>query len=210
MSSVLKIITFVILLVCGIYYFPLLTPSHIEAFMEHNSALAPIIFILICTLKPLMFFIPSFGLTIVAGVMFGAVMGTVYVAIGGALSTVTGYFFARWMGREAVMKISGLSSSVALLDSWAREKGSSAVLLMRLFNLPWDIVSYWAGLSGVGFREFYLMSLIPLVPVSFLYTYFGSHVFYPGSPEFIISLVLIIILSSLPFVGRRLRRRADV
>ena len=71
------------------------------------------------------------------------------------------------------------------------------------------MVSYWAGLTGVRFRDFYLASMIPLVPISFLYTYFGSRVFQPTSPGFIVSLLIMFILGIIPFVKWRMKKRSD-
>ena len=64
--------------------------------------------------------LPSFmGLTIVAGVLFGAAWGTgSYVSIGGALSTAVGYYFAKWIGRSAVQKMVAKNDA---LSEWERE-----------------------------------------------------------------------------------------
>ena len=86
-------------------------------------------------------------------------------------------------------------------------RAGSAVLSMRLFNMPWDIVSYWAGLQGIRFRDFYIASMIPLVPVSFLYTYFGSRVFEPYSAGFIISLAVMFIMGAIPYIKARWDRK---
>jgi uncharacterized membrane protein YdjX (TVP38/TMEM64 family) len=119
-----------------------------------------------------------------------------------------GYYFARWTGRAAVERLVAKNSALAAWELKARERPVKSVLLMRLFNLPWDLVSYWAGLQGLRFRDFYIASLIPLIPVSFLYTYFGSTVFEPGSAGFIVSLSIIILMGAAPFVKARLGRKA--
>ncbi len=208
MVSAVKIAAVIaIVFVCAAFY-PYLTPQDIGAFVSRNSVSAPLLFIVVCTVRPVFFFLPSLGLTIVAGVLFGALWGTVYVAIGGALSTAVGYYFAKWIGRDAVRK---LVSGNAVLTEWERkahEHAGSAVLSMRLFNIPWDLVSYWAGLQGISFRDFYIASMLPLIPVSFLYTYFGSTVFEPNSAGFIISLAVMFIMGAIPYIKARWNRKA--
>lgn len=184
----------------SILFYPYLNPQHISAFMKENSLTAPALFIALCTVRPVLFFLPSMGLTIVAGVLFGAVWGTVYVVIGGAISTMVGYYFARWLGRDAAEHLVKRNKFLGSITQGTEAHGMSAVLYMRLFNIPWDMVSYWAGLSGVGFKDFYIASLIPLVPVSFLYTYFGSKVFDPTSMGFILSLIIMLIMGSIPYI----------
>ncbi len=201
-----KIVSLTVIVILCILIYPYLTPPAISSFIRENSVSAPVLFILLCTVRPILFFLPSMGLTIVAGVLFGAVWGTVYVAIGGAFSTAVGYYFAKWLGRDAAQRLVAKNS---LLREWERKAdghGQSMILSMRLFNLPWDIVSYWAGISGINFREFYIASMIPLVPVSFLYTYFGSKIFTPASAGFSISLGIMFIMGAVPYMRSRLRK----
>ena len=207
MTSVARIITIIAIVVLCILLYPHLTPQNISAFITDNNISAPVFFILLCAVRPVLFFLPSMGLTIVAGVLFGAIWGTVYVAIGGAISTAVGYYFAGWLGRGAVQKLVARNSMIAEFERKAHEHGKNAVLSMRLFNLPWDLVSYWAGLQGIRFWDFYIASMIPLIPVSFLYTYFGSKVFSPGSAGFMISLAIMFAMGGVPHIRARWDRR---
>ncbi len=208
-AAALKVITIIIIIITCLIYYPYLTPKALQAFLREHSFSAPATFVLLCTLRPLLFFLPSMGLTIVAGILFGALWGTLYVSIGGAFSAITGYYFARWLGRDLVERLSIAHDRIGRLDRWAREQGGHAVLSMRLFNMPWDVVSYWAGLSGIRFRDFYRASMIPLIPVSFLYTYFGSRIFTPTSTGFIVALVIMFIMGALPYLRERWRKRRD-
>lgn len=45
------------------------------------------------------------GLTVIAGILFGTVYGTIYVVIGGAGSTLIGFYFARWLERDFIERI---------------------------------------------------------------------------------------------------------
>ncbi len=206
MDAVIKGITILLVVIAGIVLYPYLNPEDIGSFVSKNRVLAPVIFILICAMRPILFYLPSMGLTIVAGIVFGLFWGTLYVAVGGALSTITGFYFARWIGRGMVERIVRHNRVIKQMEEWALNHGRNIVLYMRLFNLPWDLVSYWAGLSGVRFGEFYRASMIALLPISFLYTYFGTKVFNPLSAGFILSLLVIIMLGSMPHIAGRLRR----
>jgi uncharacterized membrane protein YdjX (TVP38/TMEM64 family) len=203
MIGIIKLITVTLIIILCIQYYPHLSPQNISAFIKGNSISAPLIFIVICTIRPVLFFLPSMGLTIVAGVLFGAIWGTIYVAIGGAFSTMVGFYFARWLGRNTVERFARMNNRIRQMDEWAKQHGKSSVLSMRLFNVPWDMVSYWAGLSGIQFKEFYIASIIPLVPISFLYTYFGTQVFTPTSAGFIISLSIISIMGAMSYIKYR-------
>ena len=200
-NQILKIIITTVVVIC-ITCYPYLNAQNISSFIETHSTTAPIIFIMICATRPVLFFMPSLGLTIVAGLLFGTVKGTLYVGVGGALSTITGFYFARWLGRNALEKLLKSHDSLKLIEKWSDHLGKNNILLMRLFNLPWDMVSYWAGLSQIRFKDFYIASIIPLIPISFLYTYLGSNIFNPLSVEFIIPLAIMFVMGSLPYITK--------
>ena len=210
MFAVIRYVTILALIILSVYAYPYLNPHNISSFVKNNGTAAPLVFILITTVRPMLFFLPSLGLTIVAGVLFGTVWGTVYVVIGGAFSTVVGFYFAKWLGRDAVKSLVKKNKLFAEIEKKSMLYGKNAVLYMRLFNLPWDIVSYWAGLSGVRFKDFYLASVIPLVPVSFLYTYFGSHVFKPTSLGFIVSLLIMFLMGAAPYIKAKYNSPAGI
>lgn len=208
MGTVIKIFSVIAIIVLCVYLYPHLNHQNISTFVRENRMLAPLFFIAITGLRPILFFLPSMGLTIVAGVLFGTVLGTVYVVIGGAISTLVGFYFARWLGRDLVKRLVNKNSIARVLDEKSMIYGKNGVLYMRLFNLPWDMVSYWAGLSGICFYDFYIASLIPLVPVSFLYTYFGSHVLTPTSAGFIISLSIMFVMGAIPYIKPKCKKKA--
>ncbi|MBV6467701.1 MAG: hypothetical protein DCC43_10750 [Candidatus Brocadia sp.] len=208
MVTVIKLFAVIAIIVLSVYLYPHLNHQNIGTFVKENRTAAPLFFIAITGLRPILFFLPSMGLTIVAGVLFGTVWGTVYVVIGGALSTLVGFYFARWLGRDVVKLLVAKNRLTREIDERSGMYGKNAVLYMRLFNLPWDMVSYWAGLSGVCFRDFYIASLIPLVPISFLYTYFGSHILTPTSAGFIVSLSIMFVMGAIPYLKPKFKKKA--
>ncbi len=191
----------VLLLIALTYlYVPYQSPEDIKLFINGFGASAPLIFIVICAIKPVIFFLPSMGLTIIAGTLFGPIYGTLYVVIGGAGSTVIGFYMTRMFGRKTIERLFKNWQGMLEMNEKMKTNGFKTTLYLRLFNLPWDAVSYSAGLSKMRFKDFYIASLIALVPNSFIYTYFGSSILNPTSPGFIISLSVIIILGSLPYI----------
>jgi len=207
--STIRIVTLIALGGLCVALYPAINQENLSAFIGQYGLSAPLVFILICAFRPVLFFLPTMGLTIIAGALFGALWGTIYVAIGGALSTMIGYYFARWYGRDLVEKLLKSNQTLRNMDAWTEKHGKNAVLLMRVFNLPWDMVSYWAGITNISFRDFYIASLIALLPFSFLYTYFGTQVFTPKSAGFIISLIIILIMSSLPYILNLRKKNID-
>lgn len=197
---ILKALIVLLLIALTYLYVPYQSPEDIKSFINGFGASAPLIFIGICAIKPVIFFLPSMGLTIVAGTLFGPIYGTLYVVIGGAGSTVIGFYMTRMFGRKTIERLFKNWQGMLEMNEKMKTNGFKTTLYLRLFNIPWDVVSYSAGFSSIRFKDFYFASLIALVPNSFIYTYFGSSIFNPLSPGFIISLSVIIILGSLPYI----------
>lgn len=197
---------FTALAVAVFMWAPGLGPAELKAMINDSGATGPLIFIVLCALKPILFFLPSLGLTVIAGTVFGPFYGTIYVAIGGAGSTAVAFYFARFFGRGSVEKLISGRKTLVEIDEKMATDGFKTVFMLRLFNIPWDLVSYSAGLSAIGFKEFYLSSLILLIPSSFIFTYFGSKIGDPLSPGFILALFLIVAMGSVPFIVKRVRR----
>jgi len=204
LSACLKVAALVLLIALAYKYIPFHNHDEIKSFIKGFGLAAPAAFILICIIKPLLFFLPSMGLTIIAGTLFGPLYGTFYVAIGGAGSTAVGFYMTRLLGRQTVERLLNRSERILKIDKKMEDAGFKTVLMLRLFSLPWDMISYSAGLSRVKFRDFYTASLVAIVPTSFVYTYFGSTVLRPFSIEFIASFLAIIAFGSIPYILKRL------
>jgi len=209
LSTLLKLVITLGILAISIFLVLHYGVEDVREAIKQSGIYAPLVFILICIVKPILIFLPSLGLTVIAGLLFGPVYGTLYVVIGGAGSTLTGFYFAKWLGRDFIERLARNKKMFSFFEDWMREKGRNTILAMRFFNLPWDMVSYWAGFTGVSFKDFYLASLIPLIPMSFLYVYFGSTILSPSKPGFIISLLIILAISSIPYIRKRYRGKKN-
>lgn len=184
-------------------WFPYANAEEVTKAVASAGAAGPVVFIVITIIKPVIFFLPSLGLTIVAGTLFGPFYGTLYVVIGGAGSTVVGFYTSRWLAGERLRKFLASRKHLVSLDERMCNAGFRTTLMLRIFNLPWDVVSYAAGLSSMRFRDFYLASLIAIAPVSVVFVYFGSTVTRAGSAGFFIGLALIFVTGALPHIYKR-------
>mgnify|MGYP001578111798 FL=1 len=211
----LKAASIIGLSILAYIYVPYTSPDEITRLMERAGTIAPAVFILVTAVKPAIFFLPSLGLTIVAGTLFGPLWGTVYVIAGGAVSTIVGFYMTRLFARGRIKEF--LAGNVygrhrlLRLDEKMTTSGFKTTLMLRAFNLPWDIVSYGAGLSGMRFKDFYLASLAAIVPVSFIYTYFGSSIMHVNTPGFYLSILLVLLSGALPHIYKRyMKNRARI
>lgn len=115
----------------------------------------PLLYILAYTVRPLTFF-PGTALTILSGVFFGLGGGIFYTIIAANLSAAVAYGVGRFFGKNLQLEDSAIGNWVQALQ----KNPFAAVLTTRLIFLPFDGVSYAAGILKIPFVSFALATLI--------------------------------------------------
>jgi uncharacterized membrane protein YdjX (TVP38/TMEM64 family) len=105
-------------------------------------------------------FLPGSILTLGAGVVFGVVMGSLYV----------GRYVARgWVAQ----KIAG-DRKFQAIDEAVGKGGFKIVLLTRLSPIfPFNLLNYAYGVTGVSLKD-YVLASIGMIPGTIMYVYIGS------------------------------------
>lgn len=173
----------------------------VKAFILSFGALAPLIYIIMFTLIPLTLF-PDAVLAIASGTIFGVFWGTVYTMIGALCGASLSFFIARFLGREWVMKL--VRHKAEWFDEGVEKQGFLIILIMRLVPLiPFDIISYGAGLSKIKYSDFMIGSMLGIIPGVVIYVNLGDKALDVHSPAFIISVALLIGLFSLSYLIKK-------
>jgi len=84
------------------------------------------------------------------------------------------YWIARFYGRSAVER---LTSKLALeeVDRFFERYGKYAIIVARLLPfVSFDVVSYAAGLTSIGFWEFFWATGLGQLPATLVYSYVGD------------------------------------
>lgn len=134
--------------------------------------------------------IPSTPITIAAGAVWGPLNAGFYGVIGLSLGSLAAYLLGRTLGRSVVKAFIG---KVIYLSNHRGDMYLGwIVFITHLFPfLPYDLISYGAGLSGMSLSIFAVANLLGLIPNTFFLTYMGS-AFTIGFP-LAIGLVLLFL-----------------
>lgn len=182
----------------------------IDSWIRSYGMLAPMVFILIYSLAPVLF-LPALPLTIAAGVLFGPFWGVVYSIIGATSGACLSFLFTRYFARDLILS-KLRSPKWKTLDNHVKEHGWKVVALTRLIPLfPFNLLNYAFGLTRIGFGTYAITSFICMLPACIAFIVFSSsltdlvkgHV----SLEFIIGILLILLVSSFPMVYRWYKRK---
>jgi len=201
-KTITKFIIFIIIiagLIYSIQYFGIkdyLTPSKIKESVLMFGPLAPFAFILIYNLGSILF-LPGTILSVAGGAIFGSTLGTVYVVIGATLGATLAFLISRYFARSFFEDIVERKfPKIKEYDERLEKNGFMTVLFFRLIPLfPFNGLNFALGLTKVKIKDYFLATLIGIIPGTFVYVYLGNSLAEMNYTNVIIAIVLIILLS---------------
>ena len=159
------------------------------------------------TLRPLVLF-PAAVLTVLGGLAFGPVWGTIWTTVAANLSTATTYGVGRTFGNPDVAgRLSKLMGSTV---DRARRNPFETTPIMRLLYLPFDAVGYVAGFVHLRFLPFLAGSAIGILPGTIAFVGFGASIesLDEGTPSFDLRILLAsVVLAVAGTLGSRWLQR---
>jgi uncharacterized membrane protein YdjX (TVP38/TMEM64 family) len=119
--------------------------------------------------------IPGEITQLAAGYVFGVWRGFLYSLIGITLGSAFNYSFARVVGRPTLEKVLNPATLAKMDASLKKARSKSAIFLLFLLpGIPKDILCYAAGLSGIGFTEFVVITGLARSPALFVSVLIGA------------------------------------
>ncbi|NMA14585.1 MAG: TVP38/TMEM64 family protein [Clostridia bacterium] len=185
-----------------VFLFSMVDVSAIKGYILSFGIWAPIVSFLLMVFQSVAAPLPAFLITFANAGLFGWVKGAALSWSSAMAGAVLCFFIARFYGREVVEK---LTSKLALesVDDFFQKHGKYAILIARLLPfISFDVVSYAAGLTSMGFWEFFWATGLGQLPATIVYSYVGDMLV--GSVKtFVFGLL---ILFSLAVLGILLKR----
>ena len=172
-------------------------------YIRSFGAKAAVVSFLLMILQSVMAPIPAVLITLSNAAIFGWVKGAILSWSSAMVGAALCFFIARSLGRDAVIKLSSKGALENIEDFFARY-GKHTILLARLLPfISFDIVSYAAGLTSMGFWGFFLATGLGQLPATIVYSYTGGEL--DGGARGI--FMFVIIISILAVLAAFLRKR---
>lgn len=112
-------------------------------------------------------------LSLAAGALFGAVMGTVYANIAATSGAVLAFLVTRYFLRDAVLARFG--RHLENINRELQARGFNYLLFLRLVPVfPFFLINLAAGLTRLPLRTFVLGTMIGIIPGGFVYCNAGA------------------------------------
>lgn len=146
--------------------------------------------------------VPGSLLSLVAGALFGPLLGAGVAFAGGVVGSTGAFVVGRRLGRAPMQRLTG--PRLRRVDQWLHDHGIVTLAIVRIIpGVPYSLLNYAAGMTGIPFDKYVKGSLLGLVPGAVAYAAVGGTLNEPLSPQFLASLGLIAVLLVAGRVGER-------
>lgn len=208
--------------------FDLPSYARLDALREHREALldfvaarpflAPLAFVAVYAGWVALSIPGAFLLTMVAGFLFGTVQGAILVVIGATLGATIVFLAVRYALADLVHAYAA-HWLTRLQDGFNRNAFSYLLTLRLVTVVPFFAINLVSGLLDVSLRLFVGATFLGIIPACFVYASVGAglgSILDDGgeldagtvlTPQVLLALSALAVLSLLPVVFRRFRRR---
>lgn len=156
--------------------FTTLDQHALENFIRSYGTQAAVVSFFLMILQAIVAPLPAFVITFANASLFGAFWGGVLSWSSAMAGAALCFFIARILGRGAVEKLTG-KTVLNNMDAFFERYGKHTILVCRLLPfVPFDPVSYAAGLTSIRFRHFFIATGIGQLPATIVYIMGGKPV----------------------------------
>lgn len=208
-TKLIRIITgfLLVILFSGLYLYleqsgsinTLFNQQSLQQIINDVGQWGPILIIIFMSGAIVMSPLPSAPIALASGAAYGHVWGTIYILIGAELGAIIAFSMARMLGYDFMKKRFGDKIKIKWLQS--DNHLMLAIGISRLIPfISFDIVSYAAGLTSIGYLRFALATLFGITPASYLLAHFGSEMINNDLPNMIITILLLGGITVIPLL----------
>ena len=177
----------------------LFNQQSLQQIIDDYGQWGPLLIIILMCAAIVMSPLPSAPIALASGAAYGHFWGTVYILIGALLGAIIAFSIARMLGYKAMKRRFGNSLKIKWLQS--ENHLMLAIGISRLIPfISFDIVSYAAGLTSIGYLRFTLATLLGIIPASFLLAHFGSKLVTSDLPNMVLTILLLGGITAIPII----------
>ena len=172
--------------------------------------LGPLVFVAIYAVATVAA-LPGSALSIVAGAVFGPVLGVVTVILAATVGASLAFLISRYFARSSIEKWLEGNEKFRKLDELTAKHGDIMVAITRLVPLfPFNLLNYGFGLTRVAFRTYVTWSFACMLPGTILYVVGSAAVaeaLREGKVPWILVVVVAMIVGIIVVLGRQAKKK---
>lgn len=181
--------------------------EEVKAYILSYGPLAIVISMLLMVLQSVAAPIPAFLITFANAAVFGWLAGAVISWAGAMLGAAVCFGLARLFGRDVIVKITG-KGALQSVDHFFVAYGSKSIFIARLLPfVPFDPISYAAGLTGMRLIPFLAATGLGQLPATLIYSYAGSSMLSGNIRLFMYGLSALLAIGALSMIFRNIYQK---
>lgn len=171
-------------------------------FIKSYGPYAMIISFMLMILQSIAAPLPAFLITFANANLFGWWQGAILSWTSAMAGAAVCFFIARILGRDIAVKLTS-KKGIEQVDEFLTKYGKQSILIARLLPfMSFDLVSYAAGLTGMGFWGFFIATGIGQLPATIVYSYVGG-MLTGGARMLVTGLLILFALTTLIFLMKQ-------
>ena len=173
--------------------------EYIRSFGPWAMAFSFVLMVFSSIIAPL----PAFMITLSNAAIFGWWQGAILSWSSAMVGAALCFAIARILGRDVVEKLAG-KGALSGVEGYFKKYGTRTILVCRLLPfVSFDAVSYFAGLTPIGFWAFFIATGLGQTPATIVYSYVGG-MLAGGARLLMIGLLCLFSLAILVGIIRQL------
>lgn len=146
--------------------------------------------------------IPAFFVTFANAAIWGWWKGAILSWTSAMAGAALCFGIARFFGREWAERLAG-KAGLASVEQFFERYGTKTILVARLLPfVPFDPISYAAGLTPMGFWSFFIATGLGQLPATIVYSYAAANSTNPST--FVKGLLILFGVAALGFFAKQL------
>jgi len=155
--------------------------------------------------------LPGSALSIVAGAIFGPVLGVIVVIFAATLGAGLAFLVSRYFARSSIERWLEGNEKFRKLDELTARHGDIMVAITRLVPIfPFNLLNYGFGLTRVAFKTYIVWSFVCMLPGTILYVVGSAAVaeaVREGKVPWVLVVVVAMILGIIVVLGRQAKKK---
>lgn len=180
-----------------------LNMADLIAYIQSFGAGAVAVSFLLMILQAIVAPIPAFFITLANAAIWGWWQGALLSWTSSMVGASLCFYIARILGRDVVVRLNS-HTAVQQMERFFDRYGANAIVIARLLPfVPFDPVSYFAGLTSVKFWKFFVATGLGQLPATVVYSYAGGQL-SGGAQAFMIGLLILFAAAALIAAGKKM------
>lgn len=180
-----------------------LNMADLIAYIQSFGAGAVAVSFLLMILQAIVAPIPAFFITLANAAIWGWWQGALLSWTSSMVGASLCFYIARILGRDVVIRLNS-HAAVQQMERFFDRYGANAIVIARLLPfVPFDPVSYFAGLTSVKFWKFFVATGLGQLPATVVYSYAGGQL-SGGAQAFMIGLLILFAAAALIAAGKKM------